>query len=186
MKTALVLIDMQNDWFDDDELARCRDDLLDACNQLIGFARRENAPVVEVQTLHAPDRSTWALNMLDDGLGVVVEGTAGARRLEGLLPCDHLVVKTRDSAFHRTELEAWLRERDVGRVVLAGVSTESCVAATAVDAYAHDLRVTLVEDATASVDRAQHDQTLDRLRGQYQQDVQKVSDVRFEDPEHKP
>src|ERR1700712_1163208 len=107
------MIDLQNDWFDDEELARGRDGVLKTCNQLIELAGRENAPVVEVQTVHARDRSTWALNMLDDGLGVVIEGTAGAQRLEGLLPSDHLVVKTRDSAFHRTDLEAWLREREV-------------------------------------------------------------------------
>jgi nicotinamidase-related amidase len=183
VKTALVLIDLQNDWFEDDELARCRDDLLDTCNRLVEDARRHGAPVVEVQTVHTADRSTWALNMHEDGEGVVIDGTAGARRLDGLLDPDHLVVKTRDSAFHGTDLATWLHDRDVGRLVLAGVSTESCIAATATDAYAHDFRVTLVEDGTASVEWRLHDQTLERLGAQYRQDVQKAADVSFSAPD---
>ncbi len=179
MRTALLLIDLQNDYFADDELERCRDDLLAACNHLIRTARDAGAPVVEVQTVHTHDKSTWALNMLEDDQGMALAGTTGAARLDGLLEPDHVVVKTRDSAFHGTDLERWLRERDVDRLVLTGVSTESCIAATATDAYAHDLRVVLVEDATASVERPLHDRTLEGLHQQYRQDVVSAADVRF-------
>ena len=179
MTTALLLIDLQNDYFNDDELARCRDDLLDRSNQLIRAARDEGAPVVEVRTEHARDKSTWALNMLDDDQGMAIEGTEGVRRLDGLLGPDLCIVKTRDSAFHGTDLAAWLADRDVDRLVLAGVSTESCIAATATDAYAHDLRVVLVEDATASVEWRLHDETLARLEKQYRQEVVSAADVRF-------
>jgi nicotinamidase-related amidase len=179
VSTALILIDLQNDYFADDELARCRDDLLAASNRLVLAARDADAPVVEVQTVHAQDKSTWALNMLDDDQGMALEGSPGAARLDGLLEPDHLVVKTRDSAFHGTDLDRWLRDRDVTRLVLAGVSTESCIAATATDAYAHDLRVVLVEDATASVEKRLHDRTLERLHQQYRQEVASAGEVRF-------
>ena len=179
MRTALLVIDLQNDYFADEELERCRDDILAACNRLILAARDAGAPVVEVQTVHAHDKSTWALNMLDDDQGMALEGTPGAARLDGLLEPDHLVVKTRDSAFHGTDLGPWLQDRDVSRLVLAGVSTESCIAATATDAYAHDLRVSLVEDATASVEKRLHDQTLERLHQQYRHDVVSAAQVRF-------
>jgi len=59
------------------------------------------------------------------------------------------------------------------------VSTESCIAATATDAYAHDLRVVLVEDATASIKWELHDQTLERLKKQYRQEVRPTADVTF-------
>ncbi len=180
MSSALILIDLQNDYFADDELARCRDDLLATANLLVRAARDAGAPVVEVRTVHARDKSTWALNMLDDDQGMALEGTPGAARLDGLLEPDHVVVKLRDSAFHGTDLHLWLRERAVHRLVLAGVSTESCIAATATDAYAHDLRAVLVEDATASIEKRLHDQTLERLRQQYRQDVVSADDVRFD------
>jgi nicotinamidase-related amidase len=179
MITALLLIDLQTDYFNDPELERCRDDVLAKSNRLVRAARAAGSPVVEVQTVHAADRSTWALNMLDDGRGIAIEGTEGARRLDGLLDPDLCIVKTRDSAFHDTRLAGWLRERGVDRLVLAGVSTESCIAATATDAYARDLRVVLVEDATASVEWRLHDETLERLEKQYRQEVVSAHDVRF-------
>jgi nicotinamidase-related amidase len=179
MSTALVLIDLQYDYFADDELERCRDDLVKACNLLIERARSAGAPVVEVRTVHRRDKSTWALNMLEDDQGMALEGSRGAERLDELAEPDHVILKTRDSAFHDTGLAEWLSERGVDRIVVAGVSTESCIAATATDAYAHDLRVVLVEDGTASVEWEQHDQTLSRLKAQYRQDVVKADDVRF-------
>jgi nicotinamidase-related amidase len=180
VSTALLVIDLQNDYFNDEELARCRADLLDRSNGLVRAAREAGALVVEVQTVHARDKSTWALNMLEDDQGMAIEGSDGARRLDGLLAPDLCIVKTRDSAFHDTPLEDRLRERGVDRLVLAGVSTESCIAATATDAYARDLRVVLVEDATASVEWRLHDETLARLQRQYRQDVVSARDVRFD------
>ena len=56
---ALVLIDLQEDFFDDPELKRCRADVSDACNLLVDRARAAGAPVVVVRTVHAADRSTW-------------------------------------------------------------------------------------------------------------------------------
>jgi nicotinamidase-related amidase len=179
MSSALLLVDLQNDFFADDELARCKEDVLAACNALIDKAVAAGAPVVEVQTVHAADKSTWALNMLEDGEGVAIEGTAGAERLEGLGAADRVVVKTRDSAFHGTDLAEWLDDHRIDAIVLAGVSTESCIAATAVDGYAHDLKVILVQDATASVDPELHVETLDRLRAQYRQSVVHTDEAQF-------
>ena len=179
MTSALILIDLQNDYFADPELARRRDDLLEHSNELVARARATGAPVVEVQTVHARDKLTWALNMREDDQGMALEGTPGAARLDGLREPDHVVVKTRDSAFFGTDLETWLAHRDVDRLVLAGVSTESCIAATAVDAYARDLHVVVVEDATASTEWQLYDETLERLQDQYRQEVRSVAETFF-------
>ena len=167
---------MQVDFFNDPELERCRDDLIAACNTVIDGALDRGLPVVEVRTLHAPDHSTWALNMVDDGEGLTEEGTPGAEPVDGLhhagtTPGVTLLPKTRDSAFYGTDLEELLRREGVQSFLLCGVSTESCIAATAVDAYARDFAVALVEDGTASVRWDLHDHTLDSLRAQYRQPV---------------
>ncbi|MGZ6738869.1 MAG: cysteine hydrolase family protein [Nocardioides sp.] len=179
MSTALLLIDMQVDYFNNPELARCRDSLVDACNALAETARRTQSPVIEVQTRHLADGSTWALNMLEDGAGMAIEGTPGIERLPGLAAADTVVAKTRDSAFHRTRLAAVLTEARVDHLVLCGVSTESCIAATATEAYARDLRVTLVRDGTASVDPDHHGWTLALLDEQYRQPALAAHAVRF-------
>ena len=179
---ALVVIDLQEDYFQDPELRRCRRPIVERCAALARAAHAAGAPVVEVQTVHAPDRSTWTIDMLYDGQGVVIDGTPGAERLFELeLEPDVMVRKTRDSAFFGTDLAEHLR--GVRCPALVGVSTESCVRATASDAYAHDLRSVLVADATASVDASEHDEVLRRLHEQYRLPVVGSADVRFVAPE---
>ena len=180
---ALVLIDLQEDFFDDPELKRCREDVSDACNLLIGRARAAGAPVIIVRTVHAADRSTWALNMLDDDQGMALEGDPGAETIPELETNGAIeVIKTRDSAFFDTDLEDVLHGYGVTTIAVAGVSTESCVAATASDAYARDFRVVLVDRATASVDEDMHLHVLKRLSWQYRQPVVEPSELSLTAP----
>lgn len=176
-RPAVVVIDMQQDFFNDDELERCREDLVAACNRLLEAAAAAGLPTIEVRTVHRPDRSTWALNMLEDGAGMTLEGSPGAEPVPGLARASRVVTKTRDSAFHGTGLAELLRELGVDSLVLCGVSTESCIDATATDAYAHDLPVVHVSDAEASVDWDLHDHTLKQLHAQYRQESAPSSEV---------
>ncbi|WP_155992873.1 cysteine hydrolase family protein [Nocardioides sp. URHA0020] len=171
---GVVMVDMQVDFFNDAELERCREDLVTTCNRLVDAALQRGLPVIEIRTVHRRDGSTWALNMVDDGAGMTIEGTAGAAPVDGLhhAGCTGdvaLVTKTRDSAFHGTDLSDLLAAHGVESFLLCGVSTESCIAATATDAYARDLSVAVVLDATASVRWDLHDHTLAGLRAQYRQ-----------------
>ncbi len=175
---ALLLVDLQSDWFADPELDRCREDLVETCNRMVATAHRAGVPVLEVRTVHEPDRSSWTLTMLEDEQGVVVRGTPGAERVAGLEPGAATgVEKTRDSVFFGTSVEEDLRAQGVRRVVLCGVSTESCIAASARDAFARDLAVVLVSDATASVSWEEHDHTLAVLRDQHRQEVLTADEV---------
>jgi nicotinamidase-related amidase len=166
------MVDLQRDFFQDPELERCRTDLTKACNRLVEEALTRELPVLEVRTIHAEDRSTWSLNMIDDGQGMTIAGTAGAEPIEGLHHSGtrqgiSLIHKTRDSAFHGTDLAARLAEQRVDAFLLCGVSTESCIAATAIEAYAQDLSVAIVLDGTASVRWELHDYAISSLRQQY-------------------
>lgn len=181
---ALVIVDMQVDYFNDGELERCRDDLVAACNTLVACAGSARAPVIEVRTEHKPDRSTWALNMREDDGGMVIEGTPGADRVPGLHTAGAItVLKTRDSAFFRAGLEDLLTSRGIESIVLAGVSTESCIAATAADAYARDIRVLLVNEAVASIDPGLNRRTQKQLDQQYRQPTVPLDEVTFEAPD---
>jgi nicotinamidase/pyrazinamidase len=50
-----------------------------------------------------------------------------------------------------TELESLLRERDIRRVVVAGLATDYCVNATALDARRLGFATEILEDAIAAV-----------------------------------
>jgi nicotinamidase-related amidase len=177
---ALLVIDLQRDFFAHDELAARRDRVVEACNTVVRRAHEAGAPVFEIRTVHSPDRSSWSLNMLADGQGMTIESTPGSQSVDGLDTAGAIVVeKTRDSAFHGTTLAEKLGDRAIESVALCGVSTESCIAMTAAEAYARDLHVTLVGDALASVDPEAHDNALDRLSRQYRQRIVPADEVEF-------
>jgi nicotinamidase-related amidase len=89
----------------------------------------EAAYVGEVDWFHGPHAE------LDDRLGA--------------LPNETRIVKPRQSSFYGTDLEGVLRGLGISRVVLAGVTTNICVQATAQDARARDLPVVVPSDLTA-------------------------------------
>lgn len=165
---ALVIIDMQVAYFESGPLSSQRSDLVDACNDLIGLAHAHGLPLFNVHTEHKPDRSTWTLNMLEDGRGFAFAGSDEVDPVEGLKVGDaRAVVKTRDSAFYATYLGPDLSASGVDTLVLAGVSTHTCIASTAMDAYARNLKVILAEDAIGSDRPELHRRTLDELGRAY-------------------
>jgi nicotinamidase/pyrazinamidase len=61
-------------------------------------------------------------------------------------------------------LAAWLRMHDVDTVEVAGIATDHCVRATAVDAAAEGFATTVLLDLTAGVARPTTDRALAQLR----------------------
>ncbi|GAB3536948.1 cysteine hydrolase [Arthrobacter tecti] len=170
MAIALLIIDMQKAFFEDDSLGKQQESLVRACNMLISEARQADVGIYVIRTEHQRDKSTWTVSMLDDDQGFLFNGTEQAEPVDGL-SIDGLpqLVKTRDSAFFGTDLLQRLRVLDVDTVVLAGVSTHNCVAQTAADAYANNLRVIYATDAIASTNDEYAQDVLKVLMDEYRQ-----------------
>jgi nicotinamidase/pyrazinamidase len=89
-----------------------------------------------------------------------VAGSAGAEFHPSLdrAVIGHVVSKGTDrdqeaySAFSGTDLEAWLRERGVRRLFVAGLATDYCVRQSALDARAAGFDVVVLEDCVGAVD----------------------------------
>lgn len=169
---ALLLIDMQEGFFETEDLAQHRARLASACNKLAAAARKAGLPVIAVRTVHKKDKSTWTLKMLEDDQGYLFEGTGQARILPELdLAGSIELIKRRDSAFWATELLTLLLQHRVASLILAGVSSETCIAATATDAFSANLPVFLALDALASADPDFEDVTLKFLEEHYRQRI---------------
>jgi len=67
----------------------------------------------------------------------------------GPRPQDRIIRKNKPSAFFATPLESFLRYDDVDTVLLCGVTTSGCVRASAIDAFSHNFRTIVVEEACA-------------------------------------
>jgi nicotinamidase-related amidase len=95
-------------------------------------------------------------NFDGDGRGVTEraqEGPAG-HLLETIAPRpeDRFIVKPRYSAFDHTPLALVLEDLGIERILLAGMSTEGCVAQTAIDARENGFKVTVIASACCTVD----------------------------------
>lgn len=171
-RAALLVIDMQNAFFEDQKLAAVQEALVASCNSLIDAARAGGTPVLLARTEHLPDRSTWTLSMLDDDQGFIFRGTQQAEFVQGLrVEGIETVTKTRDSAFFGTDLAQRLRMQGVERLVLAGVSTHNCVAHTGADAFAHNFRAAYARDAIGSTNDDYAAAMLEILSVEYRQPI---------------
>ena len=108
------------------------------------------------QHVHRRDRSDMGLlGPVYERLAVaepMLEGSESAAIHPRVAPRhgDTVIAKHRFSAFHGTDLEIVLRGLGVDTLVLAGVTTENCVQATARDAGFRDLHTVVVSDACAA------------------------------------
>lgn len=175
---ALLLIDLQQGFFEDPVFARARSEVAANCNRLAAAASGAGVPVISVRTVHKQDKSTWTLKMLEDDQGYLFEGTAKAAYLEELEVAGAIeVIKRRDSAFWNTELATLLLQRRVSSLVLAGVSTDTCIQATAADAFSANLPVAVATDASASPDPHAQRIALDSMNTQHRQKLMATEEL---------
>lgn len=164
-QTALLLVDCQEDYLARDGLLPPREALVAAIAEALAAARSKSWPILHVRTRVADDGSDAMPHRR--AAPEAVEGTPGIEPPDDLRERDGepVLFKRFFSAFDADGLEEALRERSVGRLVLAGVHSHACVQATALDAYARGFAVTIAEDLVGSYDPALGSQALDWLDG---------------------
>lgn len=162
--TALVVVDMQNDFVHGDGFcARALGAaavsgfaaVIEPIGRLLDAARRAGVHVVYTRVLQRPDGSlaspVWLAGTLRYGMEPLhcMADTWGQEVIADLAPRpgDLVVDKTRRSAFRSTDLEAELRRRGVLSVVCVGVAGCGCVESTLRDALEADFYVVVPRDA---------------------------------------
>ena len=158
--TALLIVDVQNDFLPGGALAVPRgDEVVPLLNRAIDAAGRGGAPVFASRDWHPENHCSFRAR---GGLWPphCVAGTPGAAFAPTLaLPRDAVVIgkaTTADadaySAFAGTDLAARLRALGVRRLVVGGLATDYCVLNTVRDALKEGFEVALLEDAIRAVD----------------------------------
>jgi len=170
-RTAILVVDMVGDMFASEELGRQRSAMVSATNALTGAARGSGCPIVWIRQEYEPDLSDAPLEHKRRGIHSTIAGTPGAELLPGLIvrPEDHMLVKKRYSGFFETDLDDYLHQQRISRIVVAGVNTHACVRMSAIDAYQRDYDVVIVRDCVGSYDRQHHDISLRYLNGKIAQ-----------------
>jgi nicotinamidase/pyrazinamidase len=171
-KSALVIVDVQRDFCEGGALAAANTlSLLPPLQKFIAEAKRQGALVVYTQDWHPADHSSFKAN---GGPWPVhcVAGTPGAE----LMP--PLKAETGDigihkgvgvngagySGFDETPLQQQLRDKGITRVGVAGIATEYCVRATALDALKAGFDTTVLENLIRAVQEAEVPHVLAELK----------------------
>lgn len=170
--TALLIIDMQQAFFNDPTLDAQKSQLTKAVNELINAITKTDGEVYNIRTEHADDRSTWTLNMLRDKKEFLLKDSDETKPINGLeIEGATNLVKTRDSAFFNTTLKDSLHNLGVKTLIVCGVSTHTCVTQTAADAYAANFHVIIAKDAIGDDKTEYHDVSLAQLETDYRQEI---------------
>ncbi|KAK9231965.1 hypothetical protein WN943_022206 [Citrus x changshan-huyou] len=157
--TALLVIDMQNDFILDDGLMRVDGGKAIVPNVIkaVEIARQHGILVVWVVREHDPlgrDVELFRQHLYSTGtVGPTSKGSPGAELVDGLeiKEGDYKVVKMRFSAFFATHLNSFLRTAGIDSLVIVGVQTPNCIRQTVFDAVELDYKsITIIVDATAA------------------------------------
>lgn len=142
MKRALLVIDVQNEYFTGMLPVTYPEGSLERIVQAIGAARSKAVPVVFVQHT-APRKESKTFRKGSDSwkLHPAIAETA----------CDHLLEKALPGSFTGTDLEPWLRQRGIDTVVIAGYMTQMCCDTTARQAFHLGFSVEFLSDATGTL-----------------------------------
>lgn len=151
---ALIVIDVQRKYVTGPLAVPDGPGLVDRTARFVEAARRRGVPPVWVTRELRPGVSMGPATTAAYGPAVEDLFRSPAADLHpglGARNDEIRVVKPRQSAFYGTDLDVVLRALGADRVVLAGVTTNICVQATAQDARARDLDVLVVADLTAAL-----------------------------------
>ncbi|MEM9768050.1 MAG: isochorismatase family cysteine hydrolase [Cyanobacteria bacterium P01_D01_bin.71] len=188
-QTALLIIDMQNDFchpdgFNGSELGldlKGVRSIIPAIQTLLVWARQTGVKVIFTRESHLPDLSDLSpskkTRYANAGSPIgqpgkmgrfLVQGETGASIVEELqpLPQEWQLDKPAHSCFVNTSLDQRLQAANVTHLLIAGVTTECCVLAT----YRHgsDLGYycLLLEDCCAAFDAKDHEATVHILQSE--------------------
>jgi ureidoacrylate peracid hydrolase len=177
--SALLIVDMQNDFVHPDGAAVRRSGEPDFAREMVprlvgflGAARQVGLRVIHARTQHSP----WSLTpgsstaLKQQKAPIAFPGSWGAEFHAGLEPRssadwqppahEFVVTKHRASAFIGTDLDMILRAQGIRRLFVAGVGTSTCVEATARDGAGLDYDVVVLSDCVACRELDRHEYSL--------------------------
>lgn len=177
--TALIVVDMQNDFVDDAGALHVPDaaETVPRIRELADRALDAGARLIYTQDWHSEDDrefDVWPRH--------AVMETWGARIVDGLEPdrADRVIRKLRYDAFYGTPLDHLLRDWGIEHVVVVGTVANICVLHTAASAALRWFDVTLVEDAVSALTPFDLQSTLRQLDFLYGGRIVQSADLRLE------
>ncbi len=175
LRTALLVIDMQNDFVRPGapmEVPMARR-FLPNMQRILRACRSHGVPVIFTQHILYDHVNVSPLELRIQphlqraGIRYGTEGVDIVSELQPLAE-EFVVPKHRYDAFYNTQLETLIRTArgpgQVDTVIITGTVTSICCESTARSAYMRDLKVVFVSDANGGFDEASQQATLETIR----------------------
>ena len=152
MTTALLIIDIQNDYFENGTMT------LVGCNEAAENAklilekfRADSLPVIHIQHIATKPTATFFL-----------PDTKGAEINDCVKPTgqEKVIIKHYPNSFRETELLDYLKSKNITDLVICGMMTHMCVDATTRAAKDFGFNIILIGDACATKDLEINGQTV--------------------------
>ncbi|UTH74403.1 cysteine hydrolase family protein [Chromobacterium sp. IIBBL 290-4] len=148
-RTALLIIDLQNDYFPGGKYPLANTAAaLDNSLRAIAQARAQNMPVILVQHVAASAASPF---FAPDSEGVRIHPQVLAAA-----PDAPVVIKQHADSFLNTDLSALLQKLEINTLLIGGMMTQNCVTHTALSRAADPYQVSVLQDCCATVDGMVH------------------------------
>jgi nicotinamidase/pyrazinamidase len=170
MGEALVIVDFQNDFTPGGALAVPDGDAIGGhLNELAASGRFDL--VVATRDWHPGAHSSfaaqggrWPEHCVADSEGAQLHPSLDAARVDVIVDKGTDPATEGYSGFDGTDLATLLRDRGIDRVTVAGLATDYCVRATALDALREGFAVTVDEAGSRGIDPADSARALDEVR----------------------
>ncbi|TGA98953.1 cysteine hydrolase [Sporolactobacillus shoreae] len=145
MREALIIIDVQNDYFEGGAFPLYQpENALANILRLLEKYTKEGRPVYLIQHISESKEATFFLPETD---GVRLHAS-----MEPFLVSDHVstIEKAYPNSFFHTDLQEKLQEQKIDHLVICGMMTHMCVDSTTRQASELGYQVTLISDACAT------------------------------------
>ncbi len=152
MKKALLIIDVQNDYFEGGKSELYNPlNALEKIEKVLSEFRKESLPVIHVQHINTREGATFFL-----------PNTEGVLIHKNLTPIDgeHLIIKHAPNSFLGTNLLDVLKANEIDEVVICGMMSHMCIDTTTRACMDYGIQVTLLEDACTTKNLTFNGQTL--------------------------
>ena len=152
MNTALLIIDIQNDYFPGGKMELVgAEAAADKARKVLQWFRQQEMPIIHIQHISTRPGAGF---FLPDSVGAEIHSTVQPLEKELVLR------KNFPNSFRDTGLLDWLRHREIEQLVITGMMTSMCVDATARAAFDFGFSNILLHDAMATRDLAFGRQTI--------------------------
>ena len=144
MNRALIIIDIQNDYFEKGTMTLVgSDNASENAKLVLEQFRKEKLPIIHIQHIATRPTATFFLPYTD-----------GAKIHENVKPFEEekVIIKHYPNSFRETELLDYLKVNNITDLTICGMMTHMCIDATTRAAYDLGFKCIVIGDACATKD----------------------------------